>query len=194
MAGVTSNRNSPFRLFSVDSVTEIHRPPYMGGESSVIFSGRGFAVNAELFGLEQATRRTNDRPEAAGAPVRGIAGPERCNAESMGECVAALSADRAPLWRADTLAGLLPWDKAEIELFAKRQARIVWLGYGGASERLAEQLVNRDRDQDDRRLCVECGHCRAGYGCGTNAGFMLEQLQRCGQFADGPHQNEGETP
>ena len=38
MAGVMNNRNSPFRLFSVESVTEIHRPLYIGGESSVIFS------------------------------------------------------------------------------------------------------------------------------------------------------------
>jgi hypothetical protein len=38
MAGVMNNRNSPFRLFSVKSVTEIHRPLYIGGGSSVIFS------------------------------------------------------------------------------------------------------------------------------------------------------------
>ena len=38
MAGVTNNRNSPFRLFSVKSVTEIHRPLYIGGGSSMIFS------------------------------------------------------------------------------------------------------------------------------------------------------------
>ena len=37
MAGVMNNRNSPFRLFSVESVTEIHRPLYIGGKSSVIF-------------------------------------------------------------------------------------------------------------------------------------------------------------
>jgi hypothetical protein len=42
MAGVMNNRNSPFRLFSVKSVTEIHRPLYIGGESSVIFSGGRF--------------------------------------------------------------------------------------------------------------------------------------------------------
>lgn len=31
MACLTHNRNSPFSPFSVDSVTEIHRPPYKGG-------------------------------------------------------------------------------------------------------------------------------------------------------------------
>ncbi len=65
MAGVMNNRNSPFRLFSVKSVTEIHRPLYIGGESSVIFSVGRFAMNADLFGLEQQTPRTNSRPEAA---------------------------------------------------------------------------------------------------------------------------------
>lgn len=38
MACVTDNRNSPFRLFSADSITEIHRPPFRGGSFRCRFS------------------------------------------------------------------------------------------------------------------------------------------------------------
>ena len=120
-------------------------------------------------------------------PIRrfaAFADPDDCNEQAKRERSAIITADGAPLWQADALAGLQPWSDAEIELFVKRQARIAWLGYGGASEFLAEKLVNRDRDRDDRRLCVECAHAGPGWRCNRNAGFMLEQLQRCNQFKE----------
>ena len=43
-----NNRNPPFSPFSVNSVTEIRRPPYIGGLGSVI--PVGFAMN-DLFTL-----------------------------------------------------------------------------------------------------------------------------------------------
>ena len=89
----------------------------------------------------------------------------------------------APYWDADKLAGLQPWTDEEIALFLKRQARIVMLGYVGPSEYLAEMLVHRDRDGDERKLCIECAHAGPGRRCAKNAGFLLEQLQRCDQFA-----------
>lgn len=53
MAGMTDNRNSPKQPFSVDSVTEIHRPPFKRGRSSAVFSVGWIGLAAGLFTLEQ---------------------------------------------------------------------------------------------------------------------------------------------
>ncbi|OQW86365.1 MAG: hypothetical protein BWK72_17920 [Rhodoferax ferrireducens] len=53
---------------------------------------------------------------------------------------------------------------SEIDLFTARLARFTDKGLiHGDAESLADKLVTRDRDDDDRRLCVECTHL-AGYG------------------------------
>ena len=64
------------------------------------------------------------------------------------------------------------------------------------AELLADKLVNRDREADERRLCLECSHLsragglrcaqwpRAGLGVpGIPAGLAI-QLQRCDGFKD----------
>ncbi len=48
------------------------------------------------------------------------------------------------------------WDDAEIEVFMAREARFTRLGRTADAEHLAERLTLRDREQDDRRLCLEC--------------------------------------
>ena len=53
------------------------------------------------------------------------------------------------------------------------------------AERLADKLVNRDRDGDDRHLCVECRHCRPGLRC-VNKLAVLHVLQRCDHFVPIP--------
>jgi len=64
------------------------------------------------------------------------------------------------------------------------------------AERLAHQLVIRDRESDDRRLCVECTHLqgRVRWRCGNwkaadvardgLAPALVKMLQRCGGY---PH-------
>ena len=113
--------------------------------------------------------------------LAGLAAPAVCeiDEEAMRERSAIISANGTPYWQADKLAGLLPWTDDEIGTFQRRQARIVMLGYPAPSEYLAEKLVHRDRDLDDRRLCVECTHARPGRRCEKQAGFLLDQLQRC---------------
>ena len=71
------------------------------------------------------------------------------------------------------------------------------------AERLADQLVLRDRDEDDRHLCVECHHLQGDVGrwsCANahaarmavgvaNAplpGGLTQQLQRCPGFTPTP--------
>ncbi|MCB1989043.1 MAG: hypothetical protein KDE69_12035 [Burkholderiaceae bacterium] len=63
------------------------------------------------------------------------------------------------------------------------------------AERLADSLVNRDRSDDDRRICMECRHLRgaAPYRCGNAlaadvhadlARDLVLTLQRCNGYDD----------
>ncbi len=93
---------------------------------------------------------------------------------------------------------------AEIDLFTARLHRFTDKGLIHADgEALADKLVIRDREADDRRSCLECRHL-SGYGhtswrCGNwqAAGVAIRprdtqlpadlvlQLQRCDGFASG---------
>ena len=90
----------------------------------------------------------------------------------------------------------------EIDTFTARLHRFNDKGLTRTDgEALADKLVRRDRQQDDRRVCLECQHC-AGHGaeswrCGNwqPAGIALRprdaqlpadlvvQLQRCDGFS-----------
>ena len=105
--------------------------------------------------------------------------------EAKIERSAIISADGVPYWEADDLAGLPAWTDAEIVSFEKRVARSTWLGYPDAKGR-AEKLLHRDRDDDPRRLCVECQHAGPGYRCARREAFLLDQLQRCPKFQEKP--------
>ena len=87
---------------------------------------------------------------------------------------------------------------AEIDTFTVRLARFADRGLLLANaERVADKLVMRDRDADDRRLCVECASFQRGERCGNwrQAGIAIRtkdaqlsaalmiQLQRCDGFA-----------
>ena len=92
---------------------------------------------------------------------------------------------------------------AEIDTFTARLARFTTMGVNPTDgEALADKLVTRDRDSDDRRLCLECTHL-AGYaanawqcrdwqraGVAIKArdaslpGDLVRTLQRCDGFKD----------
>lgn len=84
---------------------------------------------------------------------------------------------------------------SEIDTFTARLSRFTELGLGlSAGEAMADKLVIRDREGDDRRLCLEClhygrsGRCAAAMKGGlAGASMRLEPiptaLQRCGAFA-----------
>ena len=91
---------------------------------------------------------------------------------------------------------------AEIDTFTARLARITDKGVSlDDGEALADKLVQRDRESDDRRLCLECTHLagHAGpWGCRNwqrarvaitmrNAGLsaaLVCQLKRCDGFKE----------
>ena len=136
----------------------------------------------------------NDAPAADWiSGLAGLAGGETCKAghdadadhEAKVERSAIISADGAPYWVADDMAGLPAWTDAEIVAFDKRVARSTWLGYPDAKGR-AETLLQRDRGDDDRRLCVECHHAGPGYRCVRREAFLPDQLQRCPMFQEKP--------
>ena len=59
---------------------------------------------------------------------------------------------------------------AEIEAFTARLARFTDKGLSlDDAEALADKLVTRDRDNDNRRLCLECAHLQgvSRWGCGN---------------------------
>ena len=90
-----------------------------------------------------------------------------------------------------------PWGDATIARFQARAGRLAALGFGGAdAEDIAEALVLRDAERDDRAACVECrslaGFRGSGFRCGRPAAAGLHgrevgeafavKLQRCGAF------------
>jgi len=86
---------------------------------------------------------------------------------------------------------------SEIDTFTARLHHFTRRGLAVLnSEKLADKLVIRDREADERRLCLECSNLgrgsgwrcnqwqRAGLGAaGIPAGLVL-QLQRCDSFND----------
>ena len=86
------------------------------------------------------------------------------------------------------------WTDADIARFLDRRARLLRWGWSeGDAEKLAARLVRRDREGDDRRLCVECAHLRggrcrqfqhAGTG-GPEVGVLAAMLQNCPAFEAG---------
>lgn len=92
---------------------------------------------------------------------------------------------------ADALAAVA-WTDEDIARFAEREARLLRWGWPAAeAEAMAERLVQRDRQRDDRVSCTECTHYRPGR-CGNHraadlhaplvARDMAALLQRCGGF------------
>lgn len=85
------------------------------------------------------------------------------------------------------------WNDAEIDAFRRREALFTRMGRVADAEHLAERLIRRDREGDDRRICLECtwlgdtGRClAAATGRVPGADRRLEPvrtiLQRCGAF------------
>ncbi|MBX9793514.1 MAG: hypothetical protein K2Y02_04355 [Burkholderiaceae bacterium] len=81
------------------------------------------------------------------------------------------------------------WTDADIARFLDRRARLMRWGWAESeAETLADRLVRRDREQDERVSCTDCRHYRPGR-CGNHrrAGLnvadvgrdLASLLQRC---------------
>jgi len=85
---------------------------------------------------------------------------------------------------------------AEIDTFMARVHLFTERGKNTTeAEGLADSLVKRDREADDRRMCLECSHLRRSAGlwrCGQSqraglavaevSGDVVNLLQRCSAF------------
>ena len=84
------------------------------------------------------------------------------------------------------------WSEADIARFLDRQARLLRWGWPERdAETVAERLVRRDIEGDDRVSCTDCRHYRPGRcGCHARAGLqrpdvgrdLATLLQRCPGF------------
>lgn len=75
--------------------------------------------------------------------------------------------------------------QARVQLFISRGSRLE------GAEELADSLVLRDRDLDDRRVCLECINLRGRHcmkpeegGAGTDVSGIRVVLQRCAGFRE----------
>jgi len=77
-----------------------------------------------------------------------------------------------------------PMSERQIKRFLFRQGLLERRGLSTeAAERWADHLNFRDHDGDDRRLCLECRHYRAGdFTCREGGVVVLNLLQRCEIF------------
>ena len=157
-----------------------------------------FAVPAVLDGgqgLKTAEPQKPQTPSTDGDTPR-TAEPQKPQAPVSATTAPAPGPDRWAWPHSDA------WNTAEIELFNRRAALFVRRGAGEPqAEAMADSLVRRDREQDDRHVCHECRHLQtAGFGgglCGNGAaaGFTVRgwgaglardftaMLQRCPGFA-----------
>ena len=159
---------------------------------------RGMAAGCEPC---EALRMAANAARAAGAGSQGFAGvrsgengpqgEQSCgssqNSQDSQGCPDAMQCG-AP---ADDLSAVA-WSDGDVSRFLDRRARLLRWGWGEAdAERLADRLVRRDREGDERVSCTDCLHYRAGrcseYGraglrapeVGRNLAGML---QRCPAF------------
>ncbi len=81
---------------------------------------------------------------------------------------------------------------AELETFMQRTRQFIQLGVtADSADAIADRLVIRDREQDDRRTCLECGayrpgrcsnHRRAGLEVPEVNGDLASSLRQCPAF------------
>ncbi|MBX9793385.1 MAG: hypothetical protein K2Y02_03710 [Burkholderiaceae bacterium] len=74
----------------------------------------------------------------------------------------------------------MAWTDADIARFLDRRARLMRWGWAETeAETLADRLVRRDREQDDRVSCTDCRHYRPGR-CGNHrrAGLTMADVGR----------------
>ena len=94
------------------------------------------------------------------------------------------------------------WNTAEIDAFTSRTMLFIRRGINATqADDLAEALVKRDREGDERRMCIECSHlsgsashtwrCRSAVAAGLSAsasielpGNLVTQCQRCPAYEE----------
>lgn len=138
---------------------------------------------------KKATPPTTDPAEPAKAPSAGFVSGREAPVADFGAVVndpefGLGDVDRWSWPLSEAMNG------AEIDRFNTRVALFAERGiHIEEAERLADGLVMRDREQDDRRICLECSQLRgsrcsvpAKSGAGSNVQSLIRLPQRCAGF------------
>lgn len=124
-------------------------------------------VSPLVASLSPASNRAASRANARLSPMSPMSPASRMHALSP------TAADRCH-WP--------PWSEGEIATFVRRVSLFMRRGVSAPdADDLAEALVLRDRDGDDRRTCVECAH-GAKRRCAGGGPLPADVLHRCGAF------------
>ena len=166
---------------------------------SLLATLRAKKQNREVATLTVATDATHEgiqAPTVASVATVTVATPEKTPWAANDPATPASATDRDRwCWPHSTAM-----NSGEIDTYTARLARFTDKGMSLAdAERLADKLVIRDRDGDDRRLCLECTHLQ-GFGrwrCGNwqaadvvrdgLARDLVLLLQRCSGFKTIPN-------
>ncbi|MFZ2391672.1 hypothetical protein [Rhodoferax sp.] len=142
----------------------------------------------------EATEAT--KPGFVGFVAPGLAPMQKTGADSLAANDPVPDPDRWAWPHSQAMTG------REIDTFTARLARFTDKGLSlDAADALAEKLVTRDREPDDRRLCLECVHlaghagvwgCRSWQRAGVAtkpqhaqlSAALVNQPQRCDDFTD----------
>ena len=117
----------------------------------------------------EATEPT--KPGFVGFVAPGMAPMQKTGADSPAANDLAPDPDRWAWPHSHAMTG------AEIDSFTARLHHFSWRGLPEPeAEKLADKLMTRDRESDDRRLCLECAHL-AGYAVGS---WACKNWQRAG--------------
>lgn len=139
----------------------------------------------------EATKATEPTPKAENGGFVGFVAYRPRETEKFAP---ADDASKSP----GTWPGETTWNAAEIETFERRLA----LFTDGSltlteAEALAERLLARDRDGDERTLCIECAHYRHGRCVNWKAAGFVKSRDadaKLGDYAVTPKRCEGFEP
>jgi hypothetical protein len=181
----TPATHSPFRPRTVATVAVANPPDRAANDPNVKVTARvADAIDGEV--TARATTETDRKVTARVEPGQ--------DAKVMQRVEEASDPDRDCWPHSDAMNG------GEIDTFTARLIRFTDKGLAlDDGEALADQLVRRDRELDDRRLCLECTHlaghtgtwrCRSWQRAGIarqarDAGLpgeLVRTLQRCDGF------------
>jgi len=86
--------------------------------------------------------------------------------------------------QAEVNARMQRWGDTEFRRFAARM-QILERRHVENAEAVADRLILRDQDKDDRHLCVECAHLRPQVRCAAPGGYPIADhlFFRCPQFS-----------
>ena len=92
------------------------------------------------------------------------------------DCLAALLTPTGDANPATEFVSLVQWSDADIARFLDRRARLIRWGWAEPdAEALADRLVRREREHDERVSCTDCQHYRPGR-CGEHRRAGLHAL------------------